>query len=62
MSSLVHIDNKRKNVLIIGEGPTQGLYNTLLKALRQPRQKFWPKILTPYFLQQPLPTCSKIVL
>ena len=25
MSSFVHVDNKGKDILIIGEGPTQGL-------------------------------------
>ena len=29
MSSSVHIDNK--NILIFGEGPTQGSYDTALK-------------------------------
>ena len=32
MSSSVHIDNKTKDILIIGEGPTQGLDNTTLTA------------------------------
>ena len=31
MSSSVHVDNKNKNILILGEGPTQGLYDTTLK-------------------------------
>ena len=30
MSLSVHIDNKNKNILILGKGPTQGLYNTTL--------------------------------
>ena len=32
MSSFAHIDikGKRKNILILGEGPTQGLGNTIL--------------------------------
>ena len=29
MSSSIHIDNKGKNILILGVGPTQGLENTL---------------------------------
>ena len=30
MSSSVHVDNKNKDILILGEGPTQGFdYNTL---------------------------------
>ena len=28
MSSYVHIDNKNKDILILGEGPTKGLDNT----------------------------------
>ena len=30
MSSSVHIDNKGKDILILGEGPTQGLHDTTL--------------------------------
>ena len=29
MSSSVHFDNKRKYILILGKGPTQGLEHTL---------------------------------
>ena len=32
MSSSMHIDNKNKDILILGEGPTQGLDNTTLTA------------------------------
>ena len=32
MSSSVHDDNKGKDILILGEGPTQGLDNTTLTA------------------------------
>ena len=32
MSSSVHIDNKSKDILILGEGPTQGLDGTTLTA------------------------------
>ena len=32
MSSSVHIDNKGKDILIFGEGPTQGLANPTLTA------------------------------
>ena len=32
MSSPVHVDNKKKDILIIGEGPTQGLDGTTLTA------------------------------
>ena len=29
MSSSPHIDNKKKDILVFGEGPTQGLEHTL---------------------------------
>ena len=29
MSSTVHIDNKGKDMLVLGKGPTQGLESTL---------------------------------
>ena len=32
MSSSVYIDNKKKDILILGEGPTQGLDGTTLTA------------------------------
>ena len=32
MSSSVDIDNKRKDILILGKGPTQGLNNITLTA------------------------------
>ena len=32
MGSSVHVDNKGKDVLILGEGPTQGLDDTTLTA------------------------------
>ena len=32
MSSSVHADNKKKGILILGEGPTQGLDSTTLTA------------------------------
>ena len=32
MSSSVHFDNKKNNILIIGEGPTQRLDDTTLTA------------------------------
>ena len=32
MSSSVHIDNKNKDILILGEGPSQGLDDTTLTA------------------------------
>ena len=31
-SSSVHIDNKKKDILILGEGPTQGLHGTIQSA------------------------------
>ena len=32
MSLSVHVDNKGEDILILGEGPTQGLDNTTLTA------------------------------
>ena len=32
MSSSVHVDNKKKDILILGEGPTQGLDGTTITA------------------------------
>ena len=32
MSSSVHVDNERKDILILGKGPTQGLDDTTLTA------------------------------
>ena len=32
MGSSVHVDNKKKNILILDEGPTQRLDNTTLTA------------------------------
>ena len=29
MSSSVHVDNKKKDILVLGKGPTQGLEHTL---------------------------------
>ena len=29
MSSSIHVDNKKKDVLILGKGPTQGLEHTM---------------------------------
>ena len=47
MSSSVHIDNKGKHILILGEGPIQGLDDTTLTAeakypfnFKQPRERF----------------------
>ena len=47
MSSSVHINNKNKDNLIVGRGPTQGLDDTTLTAeakcpinFTQPRKRF----------------------
>ena len=32
MSSSVHVDNKKKDILILGEGPTQRLDDTTMTA------------------------------
>ena len=31
-SPILHFDNKKKDKLSLGEGPTQGLYGTILTA------------------------------
>ena len=36
MSSTVHVDNKGKNILILGEGPTQLLNTTLTAEAKYP--------------------------
>ena len=35
MSSSTHVDNKEKDILIFGEGPTQGLVDTTLNRRRK---------------------------
>ena len=47
MSSSLHIDNERKDILILGKGPTQGLDDTTLPAetkypinFTQPNKRF----------------------
>ena len=47
MSASVHVDNKGKDILILGEGPTQGLDDTTLTAeakypinFTQPNKRF----------------------
>ena len=50
MSSSVHVDNKKKDILIVGEGPTQELDDTTLSAKKvfdhfyRPWQKFLRKL------------------
>ena len=41
MSSSAHIDNKKKDTLIVGKGPTQGLEHTLTaeKIYRKKRKR-----------------------
>ena len=53
MSSSVYIDNRNKGILILGEGPTQGLDDTTLTAeakyfidFTQPRKRF---VLSPHY-------------
>ena len=36
MNLPVHIDNKNKDILILGEGPTQGLDTTLTAEVKYP--------------------------
>ena len=47
MSSSVHVDNKKKDILILGKGPTQGLEHTLTAEkmysinFSKDQTKFW---------------------
>ena len=41
MSSSVHFDNKKNNILIIGEGPTQGLDDTTLTEEKKTFNQFY---------------------
>ena len=43
MSSSVHVDNnnKKKYIIIVGEGPTQGLDNTTLTADKKVFNQFY---------------------
>ena len=47
MSSSVHINNEGKEILVLGEGSTQGLHDTTLRAeaiypinITQPNKRF----------------------
>ena len=47
MSSFVHVDNKKKDILILDEGPTQGLDNKTLTAEKKYSINFtasWKKL------------------
>ena len=41
MSSSVHAENKKKDILILGEGPTQGLDDTTLTAEKKKFNQFY---------------------
>ena len=47
MSSPIHVDNKKKDILVLGRGPTQGLESTLAVGkmysinFTVTRKKFW---------------------
>ena len=47
MSSSIHVDNKKKDILVLGRGPTQGLESTLAVGkmysinFTVTRKKFW---------------------
>ena len=41
MSSSVHVDNKKKDILILGKGPTQGLDDTSLTAEKKVFNQFY---------------------
>ena len=44
MSSSVHADNKKNDILIFGEGPTQGLDGTTLFAEKKVFDWFFPNL------------------
>ena len=44
MSSSVHVDNKKKNILVLGKGPTQGLEHTLIAKKCIWLSLLWQKI------------------
>ena len=53
MSSAIHVDNKKKDILVLGKGPTQGLESTLtaekctqLTLLWQKKRFVWAYTLT----------------
>ena len=41
MSSSVHVDNKKKDILILGEGPTQRLDDTTLNCRKKVFNQFY---------------------
>ena len=41
MSSSVHVDNKKKDISIVGEGPTQGLDGATLTEEKKKFNKFY---------------------
>ena len=52
MSSSAHIDNKKKDILVLGKGPTQGLENTLTAEKMYPiNHSFKKEILLKFALQ-----------
>ena len=50
MSSSAHIDNKKKNILVLGKGSTQGLEHTLEK-----------KFVWVYIAMEQIVTCLSMV-
>ena len=53
ISSSAHIGNKNKDILILGEGPTEGLDDTTLTAEARDHINFtWPRerfVLSPHY-------------
>ena len=45
MSSSIHIDNKKKDTLVPGKGPIQGLESTLIAEKCTQLTLLWQKIL-----------------
>ena len=38
--SSVHVDNRKRDILILGKGPTQGIDNTVMTATKRISKKF----------------------
>ena len=41
MSSFVHVDNRKKDILVLGKGATQGFHDTALTAEKKIFYKFY---------------------
>ena len=64
MSSSAHIDHKKKDILVLGKGPTQGLKHTLISEkiysinFTVTKKKFCKKV---YTIMKRIVTCLSMV-